>query len=71
MTFICRVSDCRKVRLLKFLIFNVKQEINLIKQTTEKWKVVFLMGGLKNFLHVLYHYERQVNPVSMWVCKFL
>lgn len=29
------------------------------------------MGGLKNFLHVLYHYERQVNPVSMWVGKFL
>lgn len=29
------------------------------------------MGGLKNFLYVLHHYERLVNPVSMRVGKFL
>ena len=49
----------------------MKQEINLIKKTTEKRKVVFSVGGLKNFLRVLYHYERLVNPVAMWDGKFL
>lgn len=32
--------------------------------------VVVLIGELKNYLCVLYHYERLVNPVSMWVVDF-
>lgn len=48
----------------------MKQEINLQARKQQR-KVVFLMGGLKDLVCILNHYERLVNPVCIWVGKFL